>query len=159
MTVRKKRSDSTKAAVERMANAGKAMDPPPHVRLRDGDRPYWNAIVRARDYTTWTDNDLIQAGNLARCYADIERLQDELDVEGDVIVNAKGTQIVNPKHALLETLSRRAVALSRIVQVHAQATQGDSKAQKKRNVAQREAQQTVGDLLDDDDGLLAGPMH
>lgn len=142
-----------------MASAGKLIDPPPHVRLRDGDRPYWDAIVRARDYATWTDNDLIQAGNLARCYADIERLQDELDIEGDIVVNAKGTQIVNPKHSLLETLSRRAVALSRIVQVHAQATQGDSKAQKKRNTAQRDAHRTAEELRDDDDGLLAGPMH
>lgn len=156
MATRKKRSDSAAAAIDAMANATKIIDPPKHVKLRDGDRPFWDAVVRARDYSSWNESDLIQAGNLARCMSDIERLQMELDKEGDVVTNQRGTQIVNPKHSLLETLSRRSVSLSRIIQVHAQATQGESKQQRGRNTKQREAQQFHES---EDDELIARPVH
>ncbi|MFY2815524.1 TerS protein [Achromobacter xylosoxidans] len=75
--------------------------------------------ARARD--TWTDIDLAHAANLSRAQADIERLHQalaaELDITGDDI---------NPKHKLIETLTRRAVALARMLHVHAQATVGRS---------------------------------
>lgn len=133
------------------AAAAGAINPPGHVHLRPSDRPYWDAIVRARARDSWTDADLILAGNLARCNADIERLQREIDSEGDVVENARGTPVVNPRHALLETLSRRSVALSRMLQVHAQATQGDSRDQAKRATRQRAAEKL---LTQHDDDLI-----
>lgn len=131
------------------AVAAGVIDPPAHVHLRPEDRPYWDAVVRARARDSWTDADLILAGNLARCNADIERLQKEIDTEGDVVTNARGTPVVNPRHTLLETLSRRSVALSRMLQVHAQATQGDSRDQAKRATRQREAEVTLQQHDDD----------
>lgn len=112
------------------------IEPPAHVRLRDGDRPYWVAVVRARARAEWTDADLVHAGNMARAMSDIERLSRDVETEGDVIENAKGTPIVNPKHALLETLSRRVMALSRLMQMQATAT-GD--AAKKQSARQADA--------------------
>lgn len=101
--------------------------PPAHIHLREEDWPFWNAIISARAGSTWNDADLAHAANLARCQADIDRITAEIAVEGDIIVNAKGTPVVNPKHALIETLSRRSVALSRVVHVHAEATKGRSR--------------------------------
>lgn len=152
---RKERSDSIDVMVDQMT---KVVVPPNHVRLRDCDIPFWRDIVRAR--ANWTDNDLVQAANLARCFADIERLQAEIDVEGDVLNNARGTPVMNPKHSLLETLSRRSVALSRIVQVHAQATQGDSGDQRKKNKAGQQAA-AAGDKVADDDLIpgVGSAMH
>src|SRR5690625_3530430 len=98
---RKNRSDSL-ASQTKFYHALDA-SPPEHVHLRDGDLPFWQSIVRARAVDTWNDSDLEQAGNLARCKADIERLQAEITREGDVVVNERGTPIVNPKHKLLET--------------------------------------------------------
>ena len=150
MTKKRNRSDSASSAVAAMqAAAAGAIDPPEHVHLREGDRPDWDAVVRARARDSWTDSDLILAGNLARCNADIERLQKEITAEGDLIENGRGTKVINPKHSLLETLSRRAVALSRMLQVHAQATQGDSRDQGKRATKQREAEQVISRLGDD----------
>jgi hypothetical protein len=154
---KRQRIDTANGQQAMMAGSLNAPKVPAHVRLRKTDKPFWDAVVRAREYSSWTDNDLVLAGNLARCMADIERLQTEIDAEGDVIVNARGTQIMNPKHSLLETLSRRSVALSRMLQVHAQATQGESREQKKRNQSHRKSLQVVESISNDD--LIAKPMH
>lgn len=144
MTDRKQRIDTVAGAVGAMENAlAGPLEPPAHVRLRDGDRPFWDSIVSARARDRWDMADLEIAANLARCKADIERLQAEIDQEGDTIINARGTPIMNPKHSLLETLSRRAVALSRMLHVHAEAKQGPSKNQGKALAAEKEAAETV----------------
>lgn len=157
MTDRKQRIDTAAGAIKTMeaATAG-PIEPPAHVRLRDGDRPFWDSIVSARPRDRWDMADLEIAANLARCKADIERLQSEIDREGDVVENARGTPIMNPKHSLLETLSRRAVALSRMLHVHAEAKQGPSKLQGKALAAEREAREQV-EAADDD--LIAMPPN
>ena len=129
-------------------------EPPEHLKVPDEAMPHWWAIVRAREYDAWTGPDLEHAANLACCLNDCERLRHELREEGDVIDNKKGTPIVNPKHNLLETLSRRSVALSRMVHVHAEATAGKSRDDAKRSQKQREVSDKTAE---DDDGLLAGP--
>lgn len=153
---RKPRSDSTTAALAAFDKATNGVKPPAHIQLRDGDLPFWRAIVSAR--AQWNDHDLAQAANLARCYADIERLQQEINREGDIIENGRGNPVQNPKHNLLEVLSRRSVSLSRIIQVHAQATQGDSGDQKKRNKAAAKVMDVVA-AAGDDDGLIPGMAH
>ena len=141
----RQRSDTVNGAVTAMQNAlAGPIEPPSHVRLRDGDRPFWESIVSARARDKWDDADLEVAANLARCKADIERLSVEILAEGDVITNERGTPIVNPKHNLLETLSRRAVALSRMLHVHPEAKAGRSQDQGNKLKEQRKAEETVG---------------
>lgn len=150
--MKRQRSDSITAAVRAAANAAAApIQPPPHVNLRPGDRPFWLSIVSARARDAWTDSDLELAAGLARCKADIERLQAEIDAEGDILENAKGTPVINPRHTLLETLSRRAVAVSRMLHVHAEATQGESADQGKRLAAEKAAKGAVTE-----DSLIPG---
>ena len=144
VTPRRKRSDSAAAAVAAMqAVALGPIDPPEHVALRDGDRPFWDAIVTARARDTWTGPDLVAAANLARCLADVERLQGEVNTEGDVIGDK-----LNPKHRLIETLSRRAVTLADALHVHALATQGRARDASNALALERAARQ------DDDDDLI-----
>lgn len=101
--------------------------------------------ARARD--TWTETDLATAANLARTQADIEKLQAEVETEGFTILAGNGTPIINPKHKLLETLSRRAVALSRVLHVHAEATVGKSEDAAKALANERA-------VADEDDDLI-----
>lgn len=143
VTPRRKRSDSAAAAVRAHQNAALGpLDPPAHIRLRAKDRPFWNAIVAARALDTWTDADLIHAANLARCQSDVVRLQKEIDKEGDMLGG-----MLNPKHKLIETLSRRAVALSRMLHVHAQATVGRSEDAAKALDNERKATAEHDDLI------------
>lgn len=146
--MKKHRIDTIHAAGE-MFRADKPM-PPAHISLPDYAVPAWDAIVRARDYTSWTAVDLEHCANLACCLADLEKLRHEVRREGDIIENARGTPIMNPKHTLIETLSRRSVALSRMLHVHAEATVGESRDHKKRNGMQADI-----NGVDRDDELLA----
>ncbi|MBH1979406.1 MAG: TerS protein [Comamonadaceae bacterium] len=140
---RRKRSDSATAAVAAMQAASLGpLEPPAHVALRTGDRPFWNAIVTARARDTWTDTDLVTAANLARAQADIEHLQARLDTEGYVIDGK-----ANPVAALVETLSRRTVALSRVLHVHAQATVGRSADAANALANERQAATEHDDLI------------
>jgi len=124
VTLKRKRSDSAAAAVQAHQNAALGpLKPPAHILLRDFDWPFWNAIMTARARDTWTEVDLAHAANLARTQADIERLQQALAAELDVADDRD----INPKHKLVETLTRRAVALSRMLHVHAEAVVGRSR--------------------------------
>jgi hypothetical protein len=88
--------------------------------------------------------------------ADVEKLQERLDTEGHTLVNERGTVVANPVHAIIETLTRRVVALQRALHVHAEAKQGPSKLQGKALAKQREAGATLADA---DDELIARPTH
>jgi len=145
--MKRTRSDSAAAAIAAAQAAGKPIDPPAHVKLREGDRPFWDSLVSARARETWNSADLENCANLARCKADIERLQDEISTQGDIIKNERGTEIINPKHTLLETLSRRAVALSRMLHVHAEATVGESRDAGKALKTEKEAKAAEVDGL------------
>lgn len=149
---RRRRSDSVTTATEVVNEL--PIDPPEHVHLRDRDLPFWYSIVRARANDSWNEADLELAGNLARCKSDIERIQEEVDLEGDTLTNAKGTVVMNPKHSLLETLSRRAVALSRALHVHAEATQGRSRDTGERSKQQQAVRDGVDKASSQSDGLI-----
>ncbi len=144
--MRRPRSDSVTAAIA-AAQAPTAIDPPAHITLRDGDRPFWDAVVSARASLSWNASDLEHAANLARCKADIEALQREITEQGNIIENDRGTQVINPRHSLLEILSRRSVALSRMLHVHAEATQGESREQAKRAVPEIDAKAAARSAL------------
>ena len=137
----KNRNDhnSLSGQLEAFGNAMARIEPPAHITLRDCDWPFWYGIVSTRAANSWNDSDLAKAANLARCQADIERLIAEVQIEGDIIVNDRGTPIVNPKHNLIETMSRREVAISRAIHVHAEATVGRSRDSGNRAKAQKEA--------------------
>jgi hypothetical protein len=140
----RKRSDSATHAVESMqAVIAGPVQPPEHVKLRECDIPFWEAIVSARAANTWNKADLALAANLARCQADVEKYQKQLDDEGPILVNARGTKTANPLFAIIEQLSRRAVALSRVVHVHAEATVGRSRDGGNKLVAQQGAEAAV----------------
>lgn len=149
------RSDTAAGAIEAMRGATTQIDPPEHCRVPKSAMPYWRSITKARASERWNDADLETAAELARTKANIERISEELDDEGDVIRNDRGTPIVNPKHSLLETLTRRMVALSRMLQVHAEATQGKSRDQVKQNKAQ---QQSAAAIAEHDD-LIPRPLQ
>lgn len=153
-----KRIDASSVYTEAEMAQAKLPEPPEHVMLREEDLPFWRSIVRAREYNAWTESDLEQASNLARCKADIERIQREIHAEGDTVHNQRGTPIVNPKHNLLEVLVRRSVALSRLLHVHAEATEGESRHQRQRNTKQRETAESI-DQHSGDDGLIAPPVQ
>ena len=121
---------------------------PGYVKVRPGDVPFLEGILRARARDEWTSPDLVVAMQLARCQADIEKEHAMLESEGSVIDNFKGTPIVNPRHAVLEQLSRRELALLRALQM-AGSARGDKRDVEQARNLQRQAEKTRELLADD----------
>ena len=150
---RKPRSDSAAAALRAAVNAASPLpDPPKFVRMRDGDAPFWNAIVRARSKDEWSSADLVIAAQLARAQADIERESIQLEAEGSVVENARGTQVMNPRVTVLEQLARREMALMRTLQMGGSAKGRKEDVLKKRSL-EDQARSAKESLIDED--LLA----
>lgn len=94
---------------------------------------------------------MIFAAILARVRADIEQLQNQIDREG----NFPGNKL-NPKHAHLETLIRRNIALSRLLAVHAAGAVGRGHDLAARAMKQRQFMKNIESVCEDVD-LLAKP--
>lgn len=140
--MRQTRSDSATAAVQAAQNAAQEpLKPPAHVRLPAKARPFWAALMRNRPRHRWNGVDMAHAASLARCQYDIERLQREVDREGDLIDGK-----LNPKHRLLETLHKRAVYLARLLHVHPEATEGRAREQGNELEVERQAEVAASNI-------------
>lgn len=133
--------------------------------LRASERKFWDAIMVARLPQQWAQVDLLLAANLARCLADIESNRRLMLREGMVTRSPSGTR-VNPRHGVLETLNRRAIALTRVLQLHAVATIGPkadrptaSKAEAEGAAAALKKPRKEAPGADDVDALLARPTR
>ena len=150
---RKTRSDSAQAAIDAaIAVARPLPELPRHVRLRDCDQPFWADILRSRAREEWSQSDLVVAAQLARCMADIESESQQLEIEGSVLTNERGTKVMNPRHSVLEQLARREMALMRSLQMVGTA-KGDKRDVENARKLQRQAEAARGEVTEDD--LLA----
>ena len=153
MATKRNRADSASSAVKAMLNAAKdTVQPPAHVKLRDGDQVFWDGVVRARARDEWTETDLVVAGQLARCLHDIEDEQAALDREGTVIKNDKGTPVVNPRVSVLEQFARREMALMRTLRMGGRSA-GAARDEAPARKIERQSRKLREELQDDE--LLA----
>lgn len=153
MAKRKPRSGSAESQVKALIDAAAGpIEPPAHCKLRKGDQPFWDGIVRARARDEWSDADLVVAAQLARCQADIEREQIALDGESSVMTNDRGTRVMNARVSVLEQLARREMALMRTLRMGGRIA-GDIRDEAGRRKLQREAEKLRDELADED--LLA----
>lgn len=151
--MKRNRSDSAASAVNAMVNAAKDdLRPPAHVKLRDGDEPFWLGVVRARARDEWTDADLVVAAQLARCLHDIEKEQIALDAEGTVVENDRKTLVVNPRVSVLEQFARREMALMRTLRMGGRVA-GDARDESGKRKIERQSRKVREELEDDE--LLA----
>lgn len=147
-------SNTVDSQIRAMVNAAAPeFEPPAHVRLREKDRPFWSSIMASRARDEWSKNDFIVAAQLARCQADIETESEIVDIEGSVVENARGTQIMNPRHSVLEQLARRELALMRALAMTASSAGKDKDKLEKSRQLQRKSSDLRNEL--EDDSLLA----
>jgi len=150
MATKRNRSDSVASAVNAMINAAKGdIQPPSHVRLREGDHIFWVCVVRARARDEWTEADLVVAAQLARCLHDIEQEQSLLDSEGTVIANDRGTMVVNPRVSVLEQFARREMALMRTLRMGGKVPGEDPRSQAGARKIERDARKIKTDMEDE----------
>lgn len=156
MTQRKRNPANTVAETTKAAASG-FIKPPPHIKLKKDERVYWDALARTRASNTWTEAELDLAANLSKDKAKVDQLRKEIEREGDIITNARGTPIPNPKHTLLETITRRVVTVSKLLHVHAAATQGRARDTGQRSKSANQTAEAVDQASLDSEGLI--PRH
>jgi hypothetical protein len=151
--MRKQKSDTVTSAVNAMVNAAKGdLLPPAHITLRPGDQVFWDGVVRARARDEWTETDLVVAGQLSRCLHDIEVEQQILQTEGSVVMNERGTQVVNPRVSVLEQYARREMALMRTLRMGGRVA-GAARDEEKTRKIERASRRLRDEIADSD--LLA----
>lgn len=150
------RSDDPDFRKQIMEQALNGIKPPTYVHLEPEHMSYWRIITDAR--AVWTDVDLVQAANLARTFYQIETEQKLLHEEGMVVLNAMGAPVTNPRHMVIEQLTKRAVTLQCKIQVHAAATIGEIENNKNKNKVKQQAVRAASMMHQDEDDLLAKPL-
>jgi hypothetical protein len=149
------RADSAASAVKAMVDAAKPdIEVPAWVTLTESARPFWIGVVRARARDEWQDVDLVVAAQLAQCQADIAEEDAQLRVEGRVITNDRGTQIMNPRTTVLEQLARREMALMRTLRMGGRVA-GDTRDELGKRQLERGARKARQQVEAEEDGLLA----
>ena len=153
---RKQRIDSNAAAVKVMGSALRKLEPPAHVRMQDGDWPFWHSVIAEFARSEWTDHQLELAAMLARAMADLEREQYDLRSEGSVMKSEKGTPVVNPRKQVVQMHAGTILSMRRSLSLHARAQGGEARDVGKRRAAAREIE--ADNPLEQDEGLLAMPQ-
>ena len=146
----RKRTGTTQNEVAAMKNAQLAIEPPEHCDLHEGAERFYNAIIKSRDLSMWNDVDVARAVLLANYQADLKAESATLKKEGSVVINERGTPIMNPRFNIVNTLTRLEISLAKALQTDAASTQGRSRDVSNKNKASREAQdkaKNIGGLI------------
>ena len=142
-----------------LAKDGKPIFPfPPE--LPEKHKPYWTELVNSRPHDYFNRGDIPLLKLYARVAHDIDILDREIEENGDVINNARGNPVVNPKVLVRSIAETRLMALATKLRSQP-ASRYDSvndKAQSEKvKKAKRAADAIMDEQGDGDDGdLLAG---
>lgn len=137
---RKAHSDSAAGLQESLGSALMEIEPPKCAKLRPKDRPFWEAIIKQRAKADWPDSDLIVAVQLARCQADIETEQTTISKEKSIILNRRGSKVMNPRFFVLERLTARELSLVRTLKISHVTPHGSGKTRDVQAAREREAE-------------------
>lgn len=106
--------DSHLNVVKLVSELGEQIPLPAGVILRNEDEMViWRQFTHARAREGWRDFDLLIVAKAVRLEADIRKYQQELDAQGAVVKNDRGTPIVNPYLTVIDSLQRQQLALIR----------------------------------------------
>ena len=152
----KKRSDknSVTAALGGFKGAMDSVPLPQGVELRsDEEMVIWEQFTRARAREDWRDMDLLLLAKVVRMEADIRGYQSQVQIQGSIVENQRGTQIPNPLLAIIDTVERRQLAVIRSMSLNQQASDPRTLNGSAKNVSKARA------AVDDEssDGLIALP--
>lgn len=152
----KKRSDknSVTAALGGFKGAMDSVPLPQGVELRsDAEAVIWDQFTRARAREDWRDMDLLLLAKVVKMEADIRQYQEQVEKQGAIVENQRGTQIPNPLLSIIDTVERRQLAVIRSMSLNQQASDPRTLNGSAKNVSNARA--AVDDASAD--GLIALP--
>jgi len=112
--MRKKRSDSISDDVKSFAQAGDTVQLPVGITLDDEvERIVWSQMTATRSKDSWREFDLLLLSKIVKIEARLRKHQLQLDIEGVVMFNDRGTPIENPLARVIDTLTRQQMTVIR----------------------------------------------
>ena len=147
---RQERSKKSTVAnsVKTMQSASLVAEPP--FPLKETELSYFKFIVVAREHETWSDNDRLIAANLAKTYAAIDQLWADIDREGYVVENQRGTPVANPKVSALNSMTSAMQSLNKTLGLSASQRGLSGAKQATRNMAEQQARKVIEKVAEDD---------
>jgi len=97
--------------------------------------------------------DLLLMAKVVRMEADIRKHQSDVDVQGWIVENQRGTQIPNPLIAIIDTIERRQLAVVRSMSLNQQASDPRTLNASAKNI--KSARSAIDDASEG--GLIALP--
>ena len=155
----KKRADknSVTAAVSGFKGALDSVPLPQGVELRsEQEMVIWGQFTRARAREDWRDMDLLLLAKVVRMEVDLRAYQSQVETQGSIVENQRGTQIPNPLLAIIDTVERRQLAVIRSMSLNQ--TSSDPRTLNATGKLQQKSRGIVDQSkADDDDDLISMP--
>lgn len=117
--------------------------------------PFWVDIVNTKAADYWTRGDVTLLKMYCRCAADIERLCDDIENEGEVIINQRGNPVVNPKVVVRGFAEARLMALATKLRMQP-SSRVALDTEKNKGIRKKAAAAAARTVDADPDNLLAG---
>jgi hypothetical protein len=146
---RRKRIDSTTAAVEVMKRAMRPIVPPAHIPLSDEKMPFWESVIAEMARSEWSPHQLEMAALLAQNLFKVVKLEQMLEADGPVLHTERGP-IPHPVVAQINSLHGVILRQRASLQIQGRAQRGEARDAGKRRahtLAIEEANPLVDDLL------------
>jgi len=111
---------------------------------------YFNRVVKSRETSTWDENHVLLATNLAVTYAQLDQANNEIKARGLMVKNDRGTPVVNPVVTAKASLMSSVLQLNKALGLSASQMGVSGKEQDSRNKADREARGLIEKISEDD---------
>jgi phage terminase small subunit len=152
MAARKRVQKNTiQGKIEAMKSVREVLTSP--IQLDPDEQKYFDYVVMAREVSSWDNNSLLIAANLAMSYAQLDEANLVIAEVGLMTKSDKGTPVVNPAITAKTALSNSILQMNRILGLSASQNGLSGQKQAARNKADAEARAVISQVKDD--GLLA----
>jgi len=111
---------------------------------------YFNCVVKSRETSTWDDNHVLLATNLAVTYAQLDDANEEIKTRGLMVKNDRGTPVVNPAITAKSSLMSSVLQLNKALGLSASQMGVSGKEQDSRNMADKQARELLEKVASDD---------
>lgn len=145
------RKSTIESSMETIKLLGTRIEPP--VKLNDTERAHFDRTISSRELSTWSPHDLTIAVQLAKTLVRLEAISAQLENDGLMLENQKGTQIAHPLLNASMTMASTVQALTRTLGLGASQRALAGSDQKGRNQAEAKARAVIDKARDD--SLLA----
>lgn len=122
----------------------------PTYDLTDRQQNYFDRIVKSRESSTWDENHIVLATNLAVNYSQLDEANCEIETKGLMVLSEKGWPVTNPAITAKQSLMSTVLQINKALGLSASQKGVSGKDQESRNKADRETRNILDKVASDD---------